>query len=104
MGHAKESAFGAAGLFIVSFFASICCLFVDARRNPPEIVHAVDDDLHPPVPYYEGESEYIRSASISTRSAVESWQREKQQTSGQLLIEMRKRPSSSGILERAEFS
>lgn len=115
---AKESAFGAAGLFIISFVASICCLYFDQSRRPKppfEIVHAIDDDdvyggLSYPVEY-DGESEYVQRALVSSRSTVQEYrqrQRQRQQQSSisvnaMSLVEMRSRPAA-GSFTIGEFS
>jgi hypothetical protein len=116
---AKESAFGAAGVFIVTFVASICWLYAERTRRIPDIVHAVDGEhdvydedheeehpsLHHAAAEYDGDSEYVQRAMLMSRSAVQQYRQQRQQRQQQqqqqpiastsMSLEMRSRPSSS---------
>ncbi len=100
---AKESAFGAAGLFIVTFIASICWVYAERTRQTPDIVHAVDgehdnyddddrEEEYPSIQYsaaaeYDGESEYVQRAMVMNRMAVRQFRKqrlERQQQQQQL--------------------
>jgi hypothetical protein len=89
---AKESAFGAAGLFIVTFIASICWVYAERTRRAPDIVHAIDgehdnydddpEEEHPSLHYsaaaeYDGESEYVRRAMVMSRTALRRFRQQR---------------------------
>jgi len=91
---AKESAFGAAGLFIVTFIASICWVYAERTRRTPDVVHAVDgehdnydvdpEEEHPSLHYsaaaeYDGESEYVQRAMVMSRTALRRFRQQRQE-------------------------
>jgi hypothetical protein len=74
-----RAAYGAAGIFIVCFVASVFGLFCTSRHNLPDIVSHLnemdDTDIyrsqmqrHFPTPDYAGDSPYIQRASRSRQS------------------------------------